>query len=310
MKCLVLGGDGFIGSHLVDDLLDKGHEIRVFSRFHDGKSFNLEHLRSEIEFFPGNFLNLADLEEALKGIDYVFHMISTSTPASTMGDPLLDIDTNIRGTVNLLELCVESKIKKIIFPSSGGTIYGETEQENISEDTNTNPICPYGISKLAIEKYLDYFHKLHGLDYLIFRISNPYGERQNMTGNQGVIPIFLNLIRQNKPITIFGDGNSIRDYIYVKDVTGFMADASFMDTKHKMYNLGSGVGQSLNELVDVMKDICERNIKIEFKDARKNDIKKFVLDISRIKNEFEFTPKTNVKKGIKKTWKYVNSDDK
>lgn len=305
--CLVLGGDGFIGSHLIDDLVARGYSVRAFSHFHNGVSFNLEHLKGKIEFFAGDFLNVSDLNKALNGVDYVFHMISLSTPGSTMNDPLLDIDTNIRGTVNLLNLCVRHNVKKIIFPSSGGTVYGETGEDFVSEFSITNPICPYGISKLTIEKYLDYFYRVHGLDYLVFRISNPYGERQNLIGNQGIVSIFLNLIRNNSHINVFGDGSNVRDYIYVKDVTSFISDVFSLFTNCKLYNLGSGRGISVNELIETIKTVTSKDVRVRYLDSRKVDVKRFVLDISRVKNEFNFHPKVDIIAGIGKTWEYIRS---
>ena len=238
-NCLVLGADGFIGSHLVDSLVACGHKVRAFSRFKGGESFNLEHLRGEVDFVAGDFLNHSDLEGVLSDIEYVFHMVSLSTPASTMKDPRFDVEANVCGTMDLLELCVKHRVKKVVFPSSGGTVYGNVDSELIAEDAMTDPVCPYGISKLMIEKYLRYFSDLYGLDYLIFRISNPYGERQRLVGNQGVIPIFLNLVKNNDPITVFGDGSMVRDYIYVKDVVDFMTRVFELDTRERIYNLGS-----------------------------------------------------------------------
>lgn len=306
-KVLVLGGDGFIGSHLIDDLLTKGHDVRAFGRFYNGKSFNLEHLRDKIEFFCGDFLNLADINEALKGVEYVFHMISLSTPVSTIYDPLLDVETNIHGTIQLLDLCVKNNIKKVIFPSSGGTIYGNTDIDLISEDHPTNPFCPYGISKLAIEKYLDYFYKLYGLDYLIFRVSNPYGARQSFSKKQGVIAIFLNLIKQGKSITIFGNGEDVRDYIYVKDVSTLWAEIFNKETVSKIYNVGFGKGYSINDIVKIMKNIVEKEIRLDRAPERKGDVNKVVLDICRLKNEFSFLPSVTFEEGIKKTWEYIKN---
>jgi len=307
MKCLVLGADGFIGSHLVDDLLSRGHEVRAFDRFRDGQSFNLQHLRNKIEFFAGDFLNLDDLECALSGIEVVFHMISFSTPISSLRDPLLDINTNLGGTVNLLDLCVKKGVKKVFFPSSGGTVYGDIDIDLIPEGCPTNPVCPYAISKLAIEKYLQYFHKLYGLDYLIFRISNPYGERQNIKGNQGVIPIFLNLIMNDKPVKIYGDGENVRDYVYVKDVTGLIADAIFKKTKDHVYNVGSGEGCSVNYLVSLMQKITGQEVNVDRQETRGSDLKKVILDISKVRNEFGFKLTVDIEDGMKKMWDYINT---
>lgn len=306
-KVLVLGGDGFIGSHIVDDLLVKGHEVKVFARFHNGKSFNLEQVRGKVDFIAGDFLNSADLDHAIKGVDYVFHMISLSTPISTMRDPLLDIQTNMFGTVQLLDLCVKHGVKKVIFPSSGGTIYGDTTENLISENHPVNPFCPYAISKLAIEKYLDYFFRLYGLDYLIFRMSNPYGERQSVSKKQGVIAVFLGQIAKDLPITIFGNGDEVRDYIYIKDVSDLMTSVFNQKTVHRIYNLGSGKGHTVNDIVDILKKVILRKFEIQRIPREKGYVNRVVLDTTRIQNEFGFKSCTSLEEGIKKTWDYIKT---
>lgn len=202
-KILILGADGFLGSNLIKALIKQGdYSLRAFDIFKNGESRNLEGVRGKIEIFPGNFLNREDLKKSLAGIDYVFHFVSTTTPGSSMHEPLVEIETNIRGTVEFLEACSRTKIKKIIFASSGGAIYGNSEKKYFSENDETNPISPYAISKLAIEKYFEYFRLVRGLDYLILRYSNPFGPGQNVVGNQGIIPIFMNLANVGREISI------------------------------------------------------------------------------------------------------------
>ncbi len=305
MKSLIIGGGGFLGSHLVDSLIEQGHEVTVFDRFINGPERNLKHLEGKIPFLSGNFLDLEDISRATTDVDFVFNMVSFSTPASSLENPRLDLETNIMGMINLLNLCVEKKIKKIFFPSSGGTIYGNSNKSNSREDDPTNPICPYGISKLVIEKYLEYYHRLHNLDYLVFRISNPYGERQSLNRDQGVIPIFMNLIKEKKSITVFGDGKNIRDYIYVKEVTELIAKTIIMDNKSKIYNVGSGRGYSLNELIDNMKIICGYDFEINYQPERKSDVRRAVLDISRAQNELNFKPKISLQEGLSKIWQDI-----
>ncbi len=310
-KILVLGADGFLGSNLVFALLkDKKNEVRALDLFKDGVSQNLESARKKIEIFQGNFLNKNDLRKALQGIDYVFHFVSFTTPGSSMSDPLIDIDTNLKGTINLLEECVKAKVKKIIYPSSGGAIYGDQKKEKYSEEDSLYPISPYAISKLAIEKYLEYYRIFRGLDYLVARISNPYGPHQNVVGNQGIIPIFLNLIKNSQPISIFGDGKNIRDYIFVDDAIDNLLKLSFgSKNKYRIYNIGSGEGISINELVEAMKKITQKRIKTNGLPQRKADIRSIVLDISRIQQEFDYSPKVNLEKGIKQTWEWVKKID-
>jgi UDP-glucose 4-epimerase len=307
-KVLVLGGDGFIGSHLIDDLLARGHEVSAFARFHNGRSFNLEHVRDKIEFVTGDFLNLADLERALEGVEYVFHMISLSTPASTMNDPLLDVQTNVFGTIQLLDLCVKKGVKKVIFPSSGGAIYGDTEMDLIDENHSTNPFCPYAISKLTIERYLDYFYRLHGLDYMVFRMSNPYGPRQSLSKKQGVVAVFMGRILREEPLVIWGDGNDVRDYVYVKDVTRVISDVFESDAGHRIYNLGSSEGRTVNDLIAILKELIPSSFEIQNIPRVKGHVNRVVLDSSRAKKELGFEPQVSFKEGVSKAWEHARKE--
>lgn len=302
-KCLVLGANGFIGSHLVDELAQNGEDVRAFDRFKTNDT-NFER-NDKVEIFSGDFLNRSDLTEALKEVDYVFHLVSTTTPATAENDPLIDIETNIRMSVELFEECVSAGVKKIVFASTGGAVYGDVNSDNpISEQTNPKPISPYAIGKLTIEHYLRYFNRKYNLPTLTYRISNPYGERHSPVNRQGVIPIFLHHIAENQPITLLGDGSMVRDYLYVKDVASLMA-ASFKEAKEEVYNLGSGHGVSLNELIEIIKSVTGREVKIEQKSKPPTFVQKVVLDTNLFKNEFSLTPNTSIEEGIRKTWEYV-----
>ncbi|MDI6778012.1 MAG: NAD-dependent epimerase/dehydratase family protein [Patescibacteria group bacterium] len=308
IKILILGADGFLGSNLAKSLVQDGkYKIRAFDLFEGGVLHNLRGYENKIEVFSGNFLNRADLKKALKGIDYVFHYISLTTPGSSMKDPLIDVDTNIRGTVVLLEECVKAKIKKFIFSSSGGAIYGNQNKKSLSEEDIPAPISPYAISKLTIEKYLEYYRINHGFGYLIIRYSNPYGPGQNVVGSQGIIPIFLNLIKQNKPITVFGDGQNVRDYIFINDAIKNTKKLAFKKKiKHRLYNSGKGEGTTINEVIDTMRKVTGKKVKIKKMPARSIDVRRVVLDARRLKNEIDYSPVINLEEGIRKTWKWVN----
>jgi len=307
-RVLILGADGFIGSNLTKSLLKDGnYEIRVFDLFKNGISRNLESDKDKIEFYPGDFLNKSDIKKALKDVDYVFHLVSLTTPGSSMNDPIIDIDTNIRGTVSLLDECVKNDIKKFIFSSSGGSIYGNQNKEKYSERDKTKPISPYAISKLAVEKYLEYYKTHKGLDYLILRYSNPYGRNQNIIGSQGIVPIFLNLVAQKEPITIFGDGENVRDYIYIDDLVDTTKRLFDKNSKYDMYNIGSGEGVSINEVVDTIKEVTGEDVKIKRTPQRSIDVRRIVLNTDRIKKEVDCKKLTPLKEGIKRTWKWIQS---
>lgn len=304
-KCLVLGANGFIGSHLVDQLRAANHEVRAFDRFRDDTvRFNAD---PAIDVVSGDFLNRNDLHTALEGMEYVFHFISTTTPITSDADPLIDVETNIRMSIELLQECTEStSVKRVIFASTGGAIYGLNSSELTSEEITPLPISPYAIGKLTIEHYLRYFEKKHCLSSLVYRISNPYGTRQNPQHKQGVIPIFLKQLADGEPLTIMGDGTMVRDYLYVEDVAALITN-SFQQAKANLYNLGSGHGVSVNDLVAVMQSVTGKQIQQSQVAVPPTFVEKIVLDTSKFEHEFNQKPATSLEDGIKKTWDYIST---
>jgi len=303
--CLIFGGNGFIGSHLAEGLVKEDYNVKIFDTFKGGTK-NLASIQNSIEVVQGDFFSEADVIGALKDVDFVFHYISTTTPASSIKDPIFDIQSNLVGSVKMFEYAQKADVKKIFFSSSGGTIYGEPISMPITESAPTNPVNPYAISKLAIEKYLEFFHHHYGIEYIIFRYSNPYGERQNPLGNQGVIPIFLNKIKNNECPTIFGDGYSVRDYIYIKDAIDATLAVVKKGSKNSIYNIGNGKGTSLNELIQMMRDVTGKEISPQYIQDSGKYISKIVLDIEKIRNDTGWFPKTDIPDGIRKTWEWIN----
>ena len=301
MNSLILGGNGFIGSHLVDKLLAEGHKVRVFDKYE-------EHYRkplSGVDYQYGDFGNRGLLAEALSGMDAVFHLISTTLPKTSNDDPIFDVQSNVIETLFLLEQCVAQKIRKVIFISSGGTVYGRPANLPISEASPTNPECSYGITKLTIEKYLWLFKLLHGLDYVVVRPSNPYGERQNPESIQGAVSVFLGRAARGETIEIWGDGEVVRDYIYIEDLIEGIYRAATVATPSRVFNLGSGAGCSLNGIVEVIRRITARDVKVEYKAKRAFDVPEIYLDISRAGKELQWSPVISLESGIRKTWQFV-----
>jgi len=302
-KCLVIGGDGFLGSHLVDDLVLRGFDVRVFDHFQDGKTKNIRHLEGKIELYTGDFLNKRHLSRALKNVEYVFHFVSLSTPGSTANDLYTEMKTNAKGALQLLDLCVKHNVKKIIYPSSGGAVYGDSLDAVTSETTQLRPVSPYAVTKVIIEEYLHFYKRQYGLDFVIYRISNPYGERQNPQGTQGVVSILMNRMMKNETLPIYGD--TVRDYIYVKDVTSFIARNFDQEQKKSTYNIGSGKGVVLSEIVRMLAKITQSTPHIQKLEKRPFDVQEIVLDISRAQKEFEFYPSTSLEKGLEKTYAFL-----
>ena len=303
-SCLIFGGGGFIGSHLAEALVRAKYSVRVFGDLRSGMK-NLEPVADHIEIIKGDFGNESDLTAAIRDTDWIFHYISTTNPARSFENPVYDIQSNVVSSVRMMEIALKSDVKKIIFPSTGGTIYGDARTIPIPEDEPANPLNPYAISKLAIEKYLHYFFSRNGMDYLVLRYSNPYGERQNPYGNQGVIPIFLNRIRQNEAPVIYGDGNSIRDYIYIGDAIDATISLLNCRSNEKLFNVGSGTGTSLNQLLEIMSEVTGKPVSPIYKEDGGRYIKKVILDISKIQRETGWQPKTNISKGITRTWEWL-----
>jgi UDP-glucose 4-epimerase len=303
MNTLVLGGNGFIGSHLVDRLLREGHRVRVFDKYEE----RFRRPLAGVDYRLGDFGNRGLLAEALDGVDVVYHLISTTLPKTSNDDPVFDVQSNVIEALFLMEQCVEKKVKKVVFISTGGAIYGRPAALPVPEDGATEPECSYGITKLTIEKYLALFHHLHGLDYTVVRPSNPYGERQDPNGIQGAVTVFLGKVAKGEPIEIWGDGEVVRDYIFIDDLIEGIYRASTVRAASHIFNLGSGVGRSLNDIVAAIRSVTGREARTEYKAKRAFDIPAIWLDISRAKKELSWAPVTSLENGIKKTWEFIQN---
>ena len=302
-NCLVLGANGFIGSHLVDKLVRSGHTVRCFDRFKTD-DFAFERSSTEkVEIVRGDFMDRKSIERSLENIEYVFHFVSMTTPISVENNPLIDIETNIRMSIELFQLCSQSGVKRIIFASTGGAIYGDVDTSgSISEQTYPLPVSPYAIGKLTIENYLRYFKRKHGLDYRVLRISNPYGPRQNTLSGQGVVSIFLEHAMRNEPITVYGDGSMVRDYLYIEDLVNLIVGSFEKPGKHSVYNVGSGKGSTVNEIITEVEKATGKKVKRENVPKPPTFVDKVVLDTRRFKEDFNLTPGTSLEVGVFETW--------
>lgn len=303
MKCIIYGGGGFIGSHLADGLLNDGHRVTIFDK-QNFKRDNIVHIKNEIEIIEGDFSNEIDIKNSIKGQEIIFHLVSSTLPSTSNENEIYDIESNLISTLHLLRESVNNKIKKIIFISSGGTVYGIPDVTPIPETFAGKPLCSYGIIKKTIEEYIYMYGKLYGLDYTILRLSNPYGERQNPFAAQGAIAVFLKKAILNEPIEIWGDGNIVRDYIYIKDVIDAIKKSLPNLKDKKLFNIGYGKGYRLNEILDIIKKVTSINIKVNYTEARSIDVPNNVLDISAAKKYLNWEPKEKLESGIEKTYRY------
>jgi len=301
MNILVLGGDGFIGSHLVDHIYSLGHNITVFDRFTSDVSINLNHLRGKITFFPGEFSNRETLEHALEHQDIVYHCISLTTPATSWNDPYIEIIDNLRNSVQLFELAAAHGIKKVVFCSSGGTVYGK-KQGLLDERELPKPFSPYGICKLTIEYFLNYFQQRNGLAFDVYRIGNAYGPRQPMRTPQGVIAVWMGNISRGDELQVYGNSETIRDYVYVEDIARLMAHSLRDLHSSDIFNISSSEGTSILELLEIFKTVIEKPFDYKIFPPRGFDNSSVILDNRKIVSHFPGFKFSELEAGIRNTW--------
>lgn len=298
MRILVLGAGGFLGMHLVSALCDSGHQVLAYGRNSSLDQLRLSELK--VEFVNGDFCKENRWNELLTGVKVCYHLISTTTPKSSNDDPTADVAGNVLGTLNLLEAAKKHNVR-VIFTSSGGTVYGTIKNDSIDEEHSTNPLCSYGISKLAIEKYLYLYQELHSVRAVVLRISNPYGEGQQIDSIQGAVAVFMGRVLKGHTIDIWGDGSVIRDYIYVKDVVDAMVSAAVYGGRSTLFNVGCGVGVSLIDLLSAIEQVTGKKADINFHPPRGFDVPKNVLNISKARAELGWSPQVSILEGLKRT---------
>ncbi len=301
-KVLVTGGAGFIGSNLVDSLLEKGFEVSVLDNLSSGKISNLP---PGIDIIKGDIRNEEVVKNSLKDVQVLYHLAAQASVAVSMKEPILDATVNTIGTLNLLKYAFDSEIDHFIFSSTGGAIYGEPDNIPPNEASSEDPMSIYGVSKLASEKYIKFYEKI-GLKCSILRFANVYGPRQDPHGEAGVISIFLNNIKNNKPLYVFGDGTSSRDYVFVKDVAKVAIEVLQNPTPEPL-NVGSGKETILNDLIKKIEKIVGKKFDVIYTDERKGDVKNIYLDCSQLKRKFGWIPSTSLEDGLMAVWKWINS---
>ena len=305
MKVAVIGASGFIGSHLTEYLVRSRIQVVAMSRRLPGlippDITNSKYLK----LVEADIVNQFDLISALHDVDIVFHLASASLPQTSNTNPILDVNQNLVGGLNVLEAVCKSDVKRVVFASSGGTVYGLPSIVPIPENHPTNPSCAYGITKLALEKYFSLYEKLYGIKSIILRIANPYGERQRLESLQGVVPVFLSRALQHQPLTIFGDGSTVRDFLHVKDVVSALVSSINYEGKHRIFNIGSGTGTSLNKLISLIEQELDYSLSLKFSPARDFDVPTNVLCIQSARQQLSWSPKVSVEQGLSALCKYI-----
>jgi len=306
MRILVLGGSGFLGSHIVDRFLAEKHDVTVYDLYPE----RFRRSPRGIKFFTGDFGNVGALSELIAtGFDAVIHCVSTTTPKSSNESPEFDIQSNVIGTLNLLDICVRHGIGKLVFLSSGGTIYGDIgDVELVDESHPVRPMCSYGVSKLAIEHYLDVYRHLHGLDYVALRLSNPYGERQSPLRALGALTVFLHRTLRRQDVEVWGDGSVTRDFIYVGDVATAVYTAT-VEPISGVYNVGTGTGLSLRDILSEIAITIGREPSVKWLASRAFDVPRIVLNSRKLRNATGWNCPTSLQDGMKITAEWLQKTD-
>ena len=297
-KVLVTGGGGFIGSHVVDRLLGMGHRVVVVDDFRSGRPSNLP---QDIPLYQTDIAAPA-LEEVFRNEkpDMVCHYAAQISVQQSVQDPLGDADTNVRGSLNLLQNCIRYGVKKVVYTSSGGAIYGEPLHLPCDETHPVHPLSHYGVSKYAVENYLHVYRQSYGLDYTVLRLSNVYGPRQDPFGEAGVVAIFSQAMLQGKPLIINGSGEQERDFLYVQDVVEASITA-LEEGSGEALNIGTGRGASVNQIYSQLKKIADYPGKASHGPAKPGEVFKIYLDITKARQELGWEPRFSLEEGLKDT---------
>ena len=303
-KALVTGGAGFIGSHIVDRLLQEGFHVAVVDNLSTGKRENVSPSAA--------FYNVNIRDRKLAGIfrrerpEVVFHLAAQASVSSSITRPADDARNNVLGSLNLLELCKRYKVERFIYSSTGGAIYGDPEQLPCAETHPVRPISPYGASKFAAEVYVSCYATLGGFQYTILRCGNVYGPRQDPWGEAGVIAIFARQMLQKDRVVIFGDGNYERDFVYVGDVAEANMKA-LEQVDSDVYNIGTGSGTTVNTIASKLAELTGYLRKPDHEPAREGDVSRIYLDASRAREKLDWTPQVSLDQGLAYTIKHINA---
>lgn len=306
MNIVILGAAGFIGTNILIELA-KNTENNItavdksLTYFSHLKNLNL----SNVFFRESPLLVDSDYDSLVSGADIVYHLISTTVPTTSNQHITQELQSNVILSSNLFEACVRKNVKKIVFISSGGTVYGKEHNCPLNEDSPTNPITAYGIQKIAIEKLLYLYKYMYNLDYRIIRLANPYGPYQRPNGILGAVTTFIYKALKNETIDIYGDGSVVRDFIFIDDAVRALQKIVNGNEMYRTYNLGCGYGTSIKQVVDCIKKTLGLNLIINYKEPRKVDVPVNYLDIHRYETAFGSLNPTSLEDGIKKTASFM-----
>ena len=303
MKIIVTGGAGFIGSHLVDALILAGHQVLVIDDLSSGLENNLNS--------RAIFKKISIIDESLQTIftdfqaDVVYHLAAQKNVRTSLNDPKFDANINILGSINVLQAALKNQVKKFIFVSTGGAIYGETDSIPTDEKHLEQPLSPYGLAKLCFEKYLRLLSQ-DKMSWNILRLANVYGPRQDPQGEAGVVAVFLDNILKNLPLKINGDGQQTRDYVYVADVVAAAVKVLSAE-KNDIYNIATSTEKSLLDLVDTLKIITQHNFEVIHQPAISGEVRRSCLSADKFAADFAWTTEHDLAKGLALTYQWFQA---
>ncbi len=305
-KVLVIGGAGFIGSHIVDRLIEEGYKVVVVD---DLSSGNKKNINKQAKFYRVD-IQSPKLEAIFQEEqpEHVNHHAAQIDVRRSVSDPLFDAKINILGTINVLQNCIKYKVKKVIFASSGGAIYGEQRVFPAPETHPLRPISPYGITKLVAEHYLYYYKTIFGLDFIALRYANVYGPRQDPFGEAGVVAIFIQKMLKGEQPIINGDGKQTRDFVYVGDVVEANISAMKNNSSKSIFNIGTGIETSVNQLFNHLKEIIRSPVKEKHSLQKEGEQRRSVLECTEAKKILNWEPRMLLVDGLKRTFEYFKTN--
>ena len=307
MKVLVTGGAGFIGSHVVDLLISNGHEVVVVDDLSTGRLTNLNPAAKfyQIDIRSPQLVEVFDKERP----DYIDHHAAQMDVRRSVVDPRFDADVNVLGSINLIENARRFNVKRIVYISTGGAVYGEPEYLPCDEAHPVNPICPYGASKHTVEHYLFMYQEMYGLEYVVLRYPNVYGPRQDPLGEAGVVAIFTGQMMAGKPVTINGDGEQVRDFVYVEDCARANLMALTTNNPNTVYNLGFGRGTTVNEIFETLKKVTAYRLSPNYGPAKLGETRRIYLDASKAQQLLGWKPAVGLEEGLEHTVAYFRRSE-
>jgi UDP-glucose 4-epimerase len=299
-KAVILGAAGFIGLNLTRTLADQGHQVVCFDKSISPRwPTGSIGIAGDLADLPAALL--AELDNAL-----VFHLISSARPSAGTAQVAAQVSQDLLGTIRCLDQTKDRALRWVFF-SSGGTVYGRNDSERIVESSSTQPICAYGLSKLVIEQYFSLYRRLHNIDYVVLRLSNPYGPWQDPLRGQGILPALLYKVLKGSPIEIWGDGSIVRDYIYIADAVAGVLAATLRGDAGDAYHVSTGVGLSINQLISIIERTLGKRILVNYSAPRSFDVPRNVLDHTKLTRQTQWEPRTSIESGIAMTYEWLRS---